>query len=106
MGLANTRERLRLIYGDRQHVDVTNREPRGADVHLRLPFATGARVASTVHLRAVPFPYDPQHQVFVNVYRDGAMIERMTPTGPGRAATAPSVERTGRDLRYMPWARR
>ena len=40
VGLANTRERLRLIYGDRQHVDVTNREPRGADVHLRLPFAT------------------------------------------------------------------
>jgi len=40
VGLANTRERLRLIYGERQHVGITNREPRGADIHLRLPFET------------------------------------------------------------------
>lgn len=40
VGLANTRERLRLIYGERQHVGITNRETSGADVHLRLPFTT------------------------------------------------------------------
>ena len=44
VGLANTRERLRLIHGDRQHVGITHREPHGADVHLRLPFtAAGVR---------------------------------------------------------------
>ena len=38
VGLANTRERLRVIYAERQQFSITNREPHGADVHIRLPF--------------------------------------------------------------------
>ena len=38
VGLANTRERLRVIYGARQQFTITNREPHGANVHIRLPF--------------------------------------------------------------------
>ena len=38
VGLANTRERLSVIYGERQKFDITNRQPHGADVHIRLPF--------------------------------------------------------------------
>jgi len=38
VGLANTRERLRVIYAERQQFTITNREPHGADVHIRLPF--------------------------------------------------------------------
>ncbi len=38
VGLANTRERLRVIYRGRQTFEITNREPHGADVHIRLPF--------------------------------------------------------------------
>ena len=40
VGLANTRERLRVLYGERQHFDIGNREPHGVDVHIRLPFET------------------------------------------------------------------
>lgn len=40
VGLANTRERLRVLYGERQHLSINNREPHGIDVHLRLPFET------------------------------------------------------------------
>ena len=40
MGLANTRERLRVIYGERHHLDIAECSPRGTDVHLRLPFTT------------------------------------------------------------------
>ena len=38
VGLANTRERLRVIYAARQQFTITNRDPHGADVHIRLPF--------------------------------------------------------------------
>jgi len=38
VGLANTRERLRVIYAERQQFRIDNREPHGADVHIRLPF--------------------------------------------------------------------
>ncbi|MFN4160491.1 MAG: sensor histidine kinase [Stenotrophomonas sp.] len=38
VGLANTRERLRVIYGERHHLDIAECSPRGTDVHLRLPF--------------------------------------------------------------------
>jgi len=38
VGLANTRERLRVIYGDKQVFTIDNRMPHGADVHIRLPF--------------------------------------------------------------------
>lgn len=43
VGLANTRERLRVIYAARQQFVITNREPHGADVHIRLPFETAVR---------------------------------------------------------------
>lgn len=39
VGLANTRERLRVLYGERQHLGISNRESGGADVHVRLPFS-------------------------------------------------------------------
>jgi two-component system, LytTR family, sensor kinase len=38
VGLANTRERLRVLYGERQNFSTANRSPRGFEVHLRLPF--------------------------------------------------------------------
>ncbi|HEX7803823.1 MAG TPA: histidine kinase [Pseudoxanthomonas sp.] len=40
VGLANTRERLRVIHGERHHLSIGNRSPHGTDVHLRLPFET------------------------------------------------------------------
>jgi two-component system LytT family sensor kinase len=40
VGLANTRERLRVIYGEHHHLDIAECLPRGTDVHLRLPFTT------------------------------------------------------------------
>ncbi|MGO1003463.1 sensor histidine kinase [Lysobacter sp. CA196] len=39
VGLANTRERLRVLYGERQQLSIRNREPSGVDVHIRLPFS-------------------------------------------------------------------
>jgi signal transduction histidine kinase len=38
VGLANTRERLRVLYGERQHVRVDNRPGGGVEVALSLPF--------------------------------------------------------------------
>jgi len=38
VGLANTRERLRVLYGERQSFSIANRQPHGVEVHLRLPF--------------------------------------------------------------------
>jgi two-component sensor histidine kinase len=38
VGLANTRERLRVLYGERQRFDVRNREPRGVEVSISIPF--------------------------------------------------------------------
>jgi len=43
---------------------------------VRFVFDTTAGAASEVTLDAVPFPYDPQHQVFVNVYRDGTLAHQ------------------------------
>jgi two-component system LytT family sensor kinase len=40
VGLANTRDRLRALYGDRQAVRVFNRSPRGFGVEVQLPFDT------------------------------------------------------------------
>ena len=42
VGLANTRERLRVLYGERQQLEIGKRVPRGVDVHIRLPFETAA----------------------------------------------------------------
>jgi two-component system, LytTR family, sensor kinase len=38
VGLRNARERLRVLYADRQAFIVRNREPRGVEITLRLPF--------------------------------------------------------------------
>lgn len=38
IGLANTRERLRVLYGERQRLNILARPEGGVDVHLRLPF--------------------------------------------------------------------
>ncbi|MBL8262228.1 MAG: histidine kinase [Xanthomonadaceae bacterium] len=42
VGLPNTLERLRLLYGERCRFDVRNVEPHGADVHVRIPFIDDA----------------------------------------------------------------
>jgi signal transduction histidine kinase len=44
VGLANTRERLRVLYGDRQQFAARNLEPRGAEIVVRLPFEVAAAV--------------------------------------------------------------
>ena len=38
VGLRNTRERLRVLYGERQSFTLRNRQPQGAEIVLRLPF--------------------------------------------------------------------
>ena len=38
VGLVNTRERLRVLYGERGQFSIDNRLPHGADAHIRLPF--------------------------------------------------------------------
>ena len=40
-GLSNTRERLRVLYGDRQSVEVGREASGGIEVRLSLPFETG-----------------------------------------------------------------
>jgi hypothetical protein len=43
VGLANTRERLRVLYGERQEFSIGNRAPHGAEVQIRLPFEAAAK---------------------------------------------------------------
>jgi hypothetical protein len=38
VGLANTRERLRVLYGEDQEFRTANRIPNGFEVHMRLPY--------------------------------------------------------------------
>ena len=38
VGLANTRERLQVLYGNRQKFELSNREPHGVEIGIRLPF--------------------------------------------------------------------
>jgi LytS/YehU family sensor histidine kinase len=45
VGLANTRERLRVLYGERQEFSIGNRAPRGAEVRIRLPFEVATKEA-------------------------------------------------------------
>jgi two-component system, LytTR family, sensor kinase len=42
VGLANVRERLRVLYGDEQHFEAGNRQPQGFIVRLALPFEQAA----------------------------------------------------------------
>jgi len=37
-GLANTRERLRVLYGDDQEFRTSNRIPHGFEVYVKLPY--------------------------------------------------------------------
>jgi two-component system LytT family sensor kinase len=41
VGLVNTRERLKVLYGERQSFHARNREPHGAEITIRLPFEAG-----------------------------------------------------------------
>ncbi len=43
---------------------------------LRLPFAISRDKLSAIRVSALLFPYDPQHQTFVNVYEDGALRQQ------------------------------
>jgi len=43
VGLNNTRERLRVLFGERQSVTVHNLEPRGLEVLLRIPYQPASR---------------------------------------------------------------
>ena len=38
VGLRNTQERLRVLYGDNQMFSIATREPRGCEVRMQLPF--------------------------------------------------------------------
>ena len=40
VGLANTRERLRVLYGEQQHFEIVRLEPQGTEVRLQFPFET------------------------------------------------------------------
>ncbi len=55
VGLANTRERLRVLYGGQALFAIANRLPHGVDVHIRLPFERGqaqAQATPTVQAAA------------------------------------------------------
>ncbi|MEO8672616.1 MAG: histidine kinase [Tahibacter sp.] len=45
VGLANTRERLRVLYGEKQSVEIINRQPSGLEVVLSLPYEPDPRGA-------------------------------------------------------------
>ena len=45
VGLKNTRERLRVLYGENHVFAVSNRAPTGLEVRLRLPFQTATQTA-------------------------------------------------------------
>ena len=49
VGLSNTRERLLVLYGERQEFTIGNREPRGVEVRIRLPFDSVPVDKSTMH---------------------------------------------------------
>jgi len=38
VGLRNTQERLQVLYGDDHVFEIAKREPRGLQIHMRLPF--------------------------------------------------------------------
>ena len=43
VGLANTRERLQVLYGNRQQFSLSNREPHGVEIRIELPFEALAK---------------------------------------------------------------
>jgi hydrogenase/urease accessory protein HupE len=52
-------------------------EVLAAKQSLRLPFTLAGARPSALRLDARLFPYDPQHQTFVNVYEDGALRQQV-----------------------------
>jgi hypothetical protein len=46
VGLANTRERLRVLYGERQHFEIGRLQPQGTEVRLQFPFEQTSTEAS------------------------------------------------------------
>jgi LytS/YehU family sensor histidine kinase len=42
VGITNTRERLRVLYGDRQHFEIARLQPQGTEVRLQFPFETAS----------------------------------------------------------------
>jgi len=46
VGLANTRERLSVLYGSRQRFELSNRAPHGVEIRIELPFQTVAKDAT------------------------------------------------------------
>jgi two-component sensor histidine kinase len=49
VGLANTRERLRVLYGERQSFAIRSLQPQGTEAHLRLPFEPQPRGGDDAH---------------------------------------------------------
>lgn len=50
VGLANTRERLRVLYGERHHFEIRRLQPRGTEARLRIPLEYAANeVPEHVH---------------------------------------------------------
>jgi len=53
VGLANTRERLSVLYGTQQDFSIANRTPRGVEVRIRLPFeSTGVEKSTNIEIAA------------------------------------------------------
>lgn len=76
------RERLLGIIGPRLHwqIDGVSLAPRWGDIavlperqSLRLSFDFGALQPGRIDLQTVLFPYDPQHQSFINLYEAGTL---------------------------------
>ena len=50
VGLANTRERLLVLYGSRQRFELSNREPHGVAIRIELPYEAAATKAHEADL--------------------------------------------------------
>jgi len=49
VGLANTRERLRVLYGERQHFEIARLQPQGTEVRLQFPFEPATEADADAH---------------------------------------------------------
>jgi len=49
VGLANTRERLRVLYGERQHFEISRLQPQGTEVRLQFPFEPATEADADAH---------------------------------------------------------
>jgi LytS/YehU family sensor histidine kinase len=53
VGLANTRERLRVLYGDEQHFSIVRLQPQGTEVRLQFPYEP-AKIEDRAPCASVP----------------------------------------------------